>query len=149
MLVKFISQVDFKNKKNKLPVYISISNTSPVCCCKMWAYGSRIWADLLSDNYAHFFALLGFYIMSQFHIAELARRGTVKKVTGLSPQQVGYQIGPTFNFRINTRWDGRYEGEYCHLAAKQVPIPCPWCWTLKLNFVILPRPTYEWDIDCT
>ncbi|TWW78766.1 Collagen alpha-1(IX) chain [Takifugu flavidus] len=45
----------------------------------------------------------GFYIMSQFHIAELARRGTVKRVTGLSPQQVAYQIGPTFNFRINTR----------------------------------------------
>ncbi|XP_051271036.1 collagen alpha-1(IX) chain-like [Dicentrarchus labrax] len=45
----------------------------------------------------------GFYIMSQFHIAELARRGTVKKVPGSSPQHVAYQIGPTFNFRINTR----------------------------------------------
>ncbi|GLD72179.1 collagen alpha-1(IX) chain isoform X1 [Lates japonicus] len=45
----------------------------------------------------------GFYIMSQFHIAELARRGTVKKVTGSSPQHVAYQIGPAFNFRINTR----------------------------------------------
>ncbi|KAK2824183.1 hypothetical protein Q5P01_021358 [Channa striata] len=45
----------------------------------------------------------GFYIMSQFHIAELARRGTVKKVTGSSPQHVAYQMGPAFNFRINTR----------------------------------------------
>ncbi|XP_071336997.1 collagen alpha-1(XIX) chain [Trachinotus anak] len=45
----------------------------------------------------------GFYIMSQFHIAELARRGTVKKVIGSSPQHVAYQIGPAFNFRINTR----------------------------------------------
>uniref|UniRef100_UPI0037E7BEBB collagen alpha-1(XIX) chain n=1 Tax=Semicossyphus pulcher TaxID=241346 RepID=UPI0037E7BEBB len=45
----------------------------------------------------------GFYIMSQFHIAELARRGTVKKVPGSSPQHVAYQIGPAFNFRINTR----------------------------------------------
>ncbi|XP_078145042.1 collagen alpha-1(IX) chain [Centroberyx gerrardi] len=45
----------------------------------------------------------GFYIMSQFHIAELARRGTVKKVVGSSPQHVAYQIGPAFNFRINTR----------------------------------------------
>ncbi|XP_070697669.1 collagen alpha-1(XIX) chain [Pempheris klunzingeri] len=44
-----------------------------------------------------------FYIMSQFHIAELARRGTVKKVSGSSPQHVAYQIGPAFNFRINTR----------------------------------------------
>ncbi|XP_069000215.1 collagen alpha-1(IX) chain-like [Embiotoca jacksoni] len=45
----------------------------------------------------------GFYIMSQFHIAELARRGTVKKVVGPSLRDVAYQIGPTFNFRINTR----------------------------------------------
>ncbi|XP_042288886.1 collagen alpha-1(IX) chain-like isoform X1 [Thunnus maccoyii] len=45
----------------------------------------------------------GFYIVSQFHIAELARRGTVKKVAGSSPQHVAYQIGPAFNFRINTR----------------------------------------------
>uniref|UniRef100_A0A3Q4AYR2 Thrombospondin-like N-terminal domain-containing protein n=1 Tax=Mola mola TaxID=94237 RepID=A0A3Q4AYR2_MOLML len=45
----------------------------------------------------------GFYIMSQFHIAELARRGTVKKVNGSSPQHIAYQIGPAFNFRINTR----------------------------------------------
>ncbi|XP_029306073.1 collagen alpha-1(IX) chain-like [Cottoperca gobio] len=45
----------------------------------------------------------GFYIMSQFHIAELARRGTVKKVAGSLPQHVAYQIGPAFNFRINTR----------------------------------------------
>ncbi|XP_070772626.1 collagen alpha-1(XIX) chain [Enoplosus armatus] len=45
----------------------------------------------------------GFYIMSQFHIAELARRDTVKKVAGSSPQHVAYQIGPAFNFRINTR----------------------------------------------
>ncbi|KAM7385722.1 hypothetical protein PAMP_001784 [Pampus punctatissimus] len=45
----------------------------------------------------------GFYIMSQFHIAELARRGTVKKISGSSPQHVAYQIGPAFNFRINTR----------------------------------------------
>ncbi|XP_063731588.1 collagen alpha-1(IX) chain-like [Eleginops maclovinus] len=45
----------------------------------------------------------GFYIMSQFQIAELARRGTVKKVTGTSPQHVAYHIGPTFNFRINSR----------------------------------------------
>ena len=42
--------------------------------------------------------------MSQFHIAELARRGTVKKVAGSSPQHVAYQIGPAFNFRINTRY---------------------------------------------
>ncbi|KAG7230155.1 hypothetical protein INR49_009875, partial [Caranx melampygus] len=45
----------------------------------------------------------GFYIMSQFHIAELARRGTVKRVVGSSTQHVAYQIGPAFNFRINTR----------------------------------------------
>ncbi|KAF3842204.1 hypothetical protein F7725_024155 [Dissostichus mawsoni] len=41
--------------------------------------------------------------MSQFQIAELARRGTVKKVTGTSTQHAAYQIGPAFNFRINTR----------------------------------------------
>ncbi|KAM6956326.1 collagen alpha-1(IX) chain-like [Aplochiton taeniatus] len=41
--------------------------------------------------------------MSQFHIAELARRGTVKKVVGPNPQKVAYKIDPTFNFRINTR----------------------------------------------
>uniref|UniRef100_A0A673BLZ2 Collagen, type IX, alpha 1b n=1 Tax=Sphaeramia orbicularis TaxID=375764 RepID=A0A673BLZ2_9TELE len=45
----------------------------------------------------------GFYIMSQFHIAELARRGTVKKIAGSSSQHVAYEIGPAFNFRINTR----------------------------------------------
>uniref|UniRef100_A0A8C3AAA1 Collagen alpha-1(IX) chain n=1 Tax=Cyclopterus lumpus TaxID=8103 RepID=A0A8C3AAA1_CYCLU len=45
----------------------------------------------------------GFYIMSQFHIAELARRGTIQKVTGSAPQHVAYRIGPAFNFRINTR----------------------------------------------
>ncbi|KAM3863057.1 collagen alpha-1(IX) chain-like [Diretmus argenteus] len=45
----------------------------------------------------------GFYIMSQFHIAELARRGTVKQVVGSSPQHVAYNIGPAFNFKINTR----------------------------------------------
>lgn len=49
------------------------------------------------------FVLLGFYIMSQFHIAELARRGTVKMVTGSAPHHVAYQIGPAFNFRMNTR----------------------------------------------
>ncbi|XP_055771747.1 collagen alpha-1(IX) chain-like [Salvelinus fontinalis] len=45
----------------------------------------------------------GFYIMSQFHIAELARRGTVQKVPGSTSQHVAYKIGPAFNFRINTR----------------------------------------------
>ncbi|KAM9847515.1 collagen alpha-1(XIX) chain [Aulostomus maculatus] len=45
----------------------------------------------------------GFHIMSQFHIAELASRGTVQEVPGSSPQQLAYHIGPAFNFRINTR----------------------------------------------
>ncbi|XP_052006405.1 collagen alpha-1(IX) chain-like [Xyrauchen texanus] len=45
----------------------------------------------------------GFYIMTQFNIAELARRGTVKKVPGTTSQHVAYKIGPEFNFRINTR----------------------------------------------
>ncbi|XP_070980861.1 collagen alpha-1(IX) chain-like [Oncorhynchus clarkii lewisi] len=41
--------------------------------------------------------------MSQFHIAELARRGTVQKGPGSTSQHVAYKIGPAFNFRINTR----------------------------------------------
>ncbi|XP_019902098.2 collagen alpha-1(IX) chain [Esox lucius] len=45
----------------------------------------------------------GFYIMSQFKIAELARRGSVRKVDGSTSQHVAYSIGPAFNFRINTR----------------------------------------------
>ncbi|XP_062320464.1 collagen alpha-1(IX) chain-like [Osmerus eperlanus] len=45
----------------------------------------------------------GFYIMSQFHIAELARRGTVEKVAGSTPTRAAYKMGPNFNFRINTR----------------------------------------------
>lgn len=45
----------------------------------------------------------GFYIMSQFHTAELARRGTVKKVNWSSPQHIAHQIGPAFNIRIKTR----------------------------------------------
>jgi hypothetical protein len=45
----------------------------------------------------------GFYIMFQFQIAELARRGTVRSVVGSAPGLVAYQIGPAFNFRINTR----------------------------------------------
>ncbi|TRY82523.1 hypothetical protein DNTS_005837 [Danionella cerebrum] len=45
----------------------------------------------------------GFYIMTQFSIAELARRGTVKKVPGATFRQTAYRIGPGFNFRINTR----------------------------------------------
>ena len=51
----------------------------------------------------HVFLFSGFYIMSQFQIAELARRGTVRSVAGSSPGHVAYQIGPAFNFRINTR----------------------------------------------
>ncbi|XP_063048167.1 collagen alpha-1(IX) chain-like [Engraulis encrasicolus] len=45
----------------------------------------------------------GFYLMSQFHIAELARRGILRNVVGSTPQQLAYRIGPEFNFRINTR----------------------------------------------
>ncbi|XP_073690689.1 collagen alpha-1(IX) chain [Garra rufa] len=45
----------------------------------------------------------GFYIMTQFNIAELARRGTVKKVPGTTSQHIAFKIGPEFNFRINTR----------------------------------------------
>lgn len=41
--------------------------------------------------------------MTQFNIAELARRGTVKMVPGTTSQHVAYRIGPEFNFRINTR----------------------------------------------
>ncbi|KAL6466454.1 hypothetical protein MHYP_G00242580 [Metynnis hypsauchen] len=41
--------------------------------------------------------------MAQFQIAELARRGTVRKVPGWTPQHAAYKIGPEFNFRINTR----------------------------------------------
>ncbi|XP_016403699.1 collagen alpha-1(IX) chain-like [Sinocyclocheilus rhinocerous] len=44
-----------------------------------------------------------FYIMTQFNIAELARRGMVKKVPGKTSQHIAYKIGPEFNFRINTR----------------------------------------------
>ncbi|XP_072526165.1 collagen alpha-1(IX) chain-like [Salminus brasiliensis] len=44
-----------------------------------------------------------FYIMAQFQIAELARRGTVKRVPGATSQHPAYRIGPEFNFRINTR----------------------------------------------
>ncbi|KAM9364954.1 LOW QUALITY PROTEIN: collagen alpha-1(IX) chain-like [Pholidichthys leucotaenia] len=45
----------------------------------------------------------GFYIMSQFHIAELARRDTIKRLLGPSPHAVAYQLGPAFSFRINSR----------------------------------------------
>uniref|UniRef100_A0A671SBV6 Collagen, type IX, alpha 1b n=1 Tax=Sinocyclocheilus anshuiensis TaxID=1608454 RepID=A0A671SBV6_9TELE len=45
----------------------------------------------------------GFYIMTQFNIAELTRRGTVKKVPGMTSQHIAYKIGPEFNFRIKTR----------------------------------------------
>jgi len=41
--------------------------------------------------------------MTQFNIAEMARRGMVRKVPGTTSQHVAYKIGPEFNFRINTR----------------------------------------------
>lgn len=73
------------------------------------SYFSRIWNAFHQFNtFARVSVFLGFYIMSQFRIAELARRGTVKKVNGPSRQQVAYQIGPAFNFRINTRWDAKH-----------------------------------------
>lgn len=62
-------------------------------------------AMINSSMFSFFFVsfLVGFYLMSQFHIAELARRGILRNVVGSTPQQLAYRIGPEFNFRINTR----------------------------------------------